>query len=115
MQGQDWKNSPTLILPMLYDVQTNLTQLAERREGPQSMAMAAVSMQLRRFANEFQQQQQVSGQTECSIFPAVRDLLMNLMMQNEPPVPPPQNPMQSPVSHPFLSKFANKKIDNFYF
>ncbi|XP_063699988.1 mediator of RNA polymerase II transcription subunit 14 [Culicoides brevitarsis] len=94
MQGQDWKNTPTLILPMLYDVQTNLTQLVERREGPMSMPMQAVSMKLRSFATEFQQQQ-MAGQNECSIFPAIRDLMMNLMPQNDQP--PPQNPMQSPM------------------
>lgn len=95
MPGQDWKNTPTLILPMVYDGQSNITQLAERRDAALSMAMTAVSMQLRRFSNEF-------GPTgECSIFPAVRDLLINLVTQNEPqpPQPPSQSgQMQSPVS-----------------
>lgn len=74
---------------MVYDIQSNITQLAERRDASSPLAMQAISMKLRQFANEFQQQQQVSGLSECSIFPAVRDMLMNLSTPED--IPPPKD------------------------
>lgn len=77
--GMEWRDT-SLVLPMVYDVKSNITQLAERREQTgvnQSPAMNAVSVLLRRFA-EF------GNVNECTIFPAVRDLLMNLQWSNEP-------------------------------
>lgn len=82
------KDCVSLVLPMVFDVSSNITQLAERRETggfTQSMSTAAVSNMLRRFA-EYSAHQN----NECSIFPAVRDLLMNLTLPNEPQ-PPPQS------------------------
>lgn len=75
---------------MVYDVNTNITQLAERREphGIQSLATNAVSMSLRRFA------EYPSQIGECSIFPAVRDLLMNLTLPTDPPVQQQQQQLQ---------------------
>lgn len=75
----EWRDT-SLVLPMVYDVSSNITQLAERREQTgviQSPAMNAVSVLLRRFA-EF------ANLNECTIFPAVRDLLMNLQLSNDP-------------------------------
>lgn len=82
MPNIDPKDLPSLILPIVYDVSSNITQLAERSGAGgfiQSSSMVAVSNMLRRFA-EYSSHQS----NECSIFPAVRDLLMNLM-PNEPP------------------------------
>lgn len=73
--------TPSLVLPFVYDVTTNLTQLAERRDlTPTASGMTAVSMQLKRFA------EYGANQSECSLFPAVRDLLVNFTLPSEPPV-----------------------------
>lgn len=73
----DWKDSPSLVLPMVYDVSSNITQIAERRDPVQSIATSAASHQLRRFA------EYPTHHGECSLFPAVRDLIMNLTLPNE--------------------------------
>ena len=72
--------TPSLVLPLVYDVSTNLTQLAEKRDPSPASAMAAASLQLKRFA------EYGANQSECSLFPAVRDLLANLTLPSEPPV-----------------------------
>lgn len=91
MPGMEWKDSASIVLPMVYDVSTNMTQMAERRETGgfiQSISTAAVSNMLRRFADYS------AHHGECSIFPAVRDLLMNLTLPNEPQPPPQQQQQQ---------------------
>lgn len=65
---------------MVYDVSTNLTQLAEKRDPGPASATAAASLQLKRFA------EYGANPAECSLFPAVRDLLANLTLPSEPPV-----------------------------
>ncbi|XP_012256588.1 mediator of RNA polymerase II transcription subunit 14 isoform X2 [Athalia rosae] len=74
--------TPSLVLPLVYDVSSNLTQLAEKRDPGPASATAAASLQLKRFA-EFG-----ANPSECSLFPAVRDLLANLTLPSEPPVMP---------------------------
>lgn len=71
---------------MVYDLNTNITQLAEKREQVQSPAVIAASALLRRFSEYGAQH------VQCSLFPAVRDLLTNLQIPND--VPPPNQ-----VSH----------------
>ncbi|KAJ4436558.1 hypothetical protein ANN_16590 [Periplaneta americana] len=71
--------APSLVLPLVYDVSTNLTQLAEKRDPGPASATTAASHQLKRFA-EFG-----VSHSECSLFPAVRDLLANLILPSEPP------------------------------
>lgn len=88
--GIDWKDA-SIILPFVYDLSTNLTQLAERREP--SIAATAASLKLRAYA-EFCSVNQI---TETSLFPAIRDLLTNLTLPNEPQ-PPPTQPV--PQQHP---------------
>ncbi|XP_066584073.1 mediator of RNA polymerase II transcription subunit 14 isoform X2 [Prorops nasuta] len=70
---------PSLVLPLVYDVSTNLTQLAEKRDPSPASATAAASLLLKRFA-------EYANPSECSLFPAVRDLLANLTLPSEPPV-----------------------------
>ncbi|KYN27989.1 Mediator of RNA polymerase II transcription subunit 14 [Trachymyrmex cornetzi] len=73
--------TPSLVLPFVHDVNTNITQLADRRDlTPPPSAIAAASMQLKRFA------EYGANQSECSLFPAVRDLLANFTLPSEPPV-----------------------------
>ncbi|XP_065361680.1 mediator of RNA polymerase II transcription subunit 14 [Calliphora vicina] len=87
--GKEWKDSPSLVLPMVYDLSSNLTQLAEKREQVQSPAALAASTLLRRFSEYGVQHGQ------CSLFPAVRDLLTNLQLPND--VPPPNQAIGPPV------------------
>lgn len=70
----------TLILPLIYDVNTNHTQWAEKRETGTVPGMAAASTLLKHFA-------QFQPNTDCSIFPALRELLMNLVLPSEPQQP----------------------------
>lgn len=70
----------SLVLPLVYDVTTNLTQLAEKREPGPASATTAASLQLKRFA-EFGGG---GGGEVCSLFPAVRDLLANLTLPSDP-------------------------------
>ncbi|XP_008554086.1 mediator of RNA polymerase II transcription subunit 14 [Microplitis demolitor] len=72
---------PSLVLPLVYDISTNITQLAEKRDPGPASATAAASMQLKRFA-------EYANPSECSLFPAIRDLLTNLTLPSEPPVIP---------------------------
>ncbi|XP_034941406.1 mediator of RNA polymerase II transcription subunit 14 [Chelonus insularis] len=71
---------PSLVLPLVYDVTTNITQLAERRDPGPATVSSAASMQLKRFS------EYGINPSECSLFPAVRDLLANLTSPSEPPV-----------------------------
>ncbi|XP_050349696.1 mediator of RNA polymerase II transcription subunit 14 [Nymphalis io] len=74
-----------LVLPLVYDVQSNAMQIAERRDAQQPH-LNAVNLQLKRFA-EFNQ-----GHGECILWPAVRDLLINFTLPQEAPqapAPPP--------------------------
>ncbi|XP_044010712.1 mediator of RNA polymerase II transcription subunit 14 isoform X2 [Aphidius gifuensis] len=88
---------PSLILPLVYDVSTNLTQLAEKRDPGPATATAAASIQLKRFADY----SNIHG--ECSLYPAVRDLLQHLTLPSEPPASPapgqitPTQQVQSPA------------------
>lgn len=75
---------PSLVLPIVYDVSTNLTQLAEKRDPGPASAITAASHQLKRYA-EFS-----LNMNECSLFPAVRDLLANLVLPSEPQIQPQQ-------------------------
>ncbi|XP_050538100.1 mediator of RNA polymerase II transcription subunit 14 [Daktulosphaira vitifoliae] len=77
---------PSLVLPLVYDTATNLTQLAEKRDGGPASAISAASLHLKRFA-EF-----ALNHNECSIFPAVRDLMTNFVLPSEP------QPQMSPAS-----------------
>lgn len=79
---------PSLVLPLVFDITTNITQLAEKRDPGPFPAMNAASQLLKHFA-QFQ-----TSQLECSIFPAVRELLMNLVLPSEPPQ---QSPAGGPV------------------
>jgi mediator of RNA polymerase II transcription subunit 14 len=57
---------------------SNSTQLAEKREQAQPMSMSVVGHHLRRFIDFFVQQH-----TECSFYPALRDLAANFTLPNE--------------------------------
>lgn len=76
MPGMEWKDSVTLVLPLVHVVTKNLTQLVSR-ENVQSPIVHAVNEHLKRFA------EYTAHSGECSLFPAVRDLLMNFILPNE--------------------------------
>lgn len=92
--------APSLVLPLVYDVSTNLTQLAEKRDPGPASATTAASLQLKRFA-EFG-----VSHNECSLFPAVRDLLCTLSLPSESqaqvassPAPPTMQPSPAMQMH----------------
>ncbi|TDG47352.1 hypothetical protein AWZ03_006211 [Drosophila navojoa] len=87
--GKDWKDSPSLVLPIVHDIAANLTQVAEKREQVQPPLMAAASTLLRGFADYGVQQ------NRCSLFPAVTELLTNLAVDQ--PAPPPNQAIGAPV------------------
>jgi mediator of RNA polymerase II transcription subunit 14 len=64
----------SVVLPLVYDVSTNMTQLAEKRDAGPASATAAASLQLKRFM------ECSGGVMESSLYPAVRDLLSNLSL-----------------------------------
>lgn len=76
---------PSLVIPMVYDVNANITQLAERRDATGTITSSATntaSLLLRRFAELHKANAAVSG--ECTIFPAIRELLTNYVMPMDP-------------------------------
>lgn len=88
----------SLVLPILYDINNNVTQLAEKRDLQSSLVLATVSNHLKKFA-EFNQQQ-----TECTLFPAIRDLLMSLVLPTDPPMPEQQQqPQQMMGQNPMMN------------
>lgn len=75
-----WKDTTTLVLPLVHVTNSNITQLVERREQPTSPIVIAASEQLRRFS-EYSVQAAHTG--ECLLFAAVRDLLTNFTLPTE--------------------------------
>jgi len=81
----------SVVIPLVYDCNGNVTQLAERRDaasnnGPSSGSPLAqtAGLMLKRFTEYGQSFALSPG--DCSIFPAIRDLLTNLTLPNEPQV-----------------------------
>ncbi|XP_003426298.1 mediator of RNA polymerase II transcription subunit 14 [Nasonia vitripennis] len=73
VQCREEEEPPSLILPLVYDTRNNVTLLANERDP----AMAAVLVQLKRFA------EYGSNSPECTLFSAVRNLLINLTLPSE--------------------------------
>lgn len=97
MPGIEWKDSMTLVLPVVHVVTKNVTQLACRENVP---ILHAANEHMKRFA-EYN-----LHNTECSLFPVVRDLLMNFILPNEIPsaltnqmVSSPMGASPSPLMH----------------
>lgn len=78
--GQYPTDSTSLVLPLIYDTTSNVTQLAEKRDSGPASAITTASMLLKRFLDCTG-----SMHTECSLYPAVRELLGNLILPSEPP------------------------------
>lgn len=83
---------PSLVLPFIYDISSNITQLADKNAA--SVPGVVVASQLLKQFMQFQ-----SNMTECSIFPAIRELLFNLVLPTDPQQPNTVVPqqMQSPA------------------
>ncbi|XP_059480317.1 mediator of RNA polymerase II transcription subunit 14 isoform X2 [Neocloeon triangulifer] len=81
---------PSMILPLVYDLHTNITQLAQKQDQNQvhPPAFAAANLQMKRFADYHAN----ANLDQCSVFPALRDLMANLVLPNEPP------PMMAPMA-----------------
>ncbi|XP_041355183.1 mediator of RNA polymerase II transcription subunit 14-like isoform X2 [Gigantopelta aegis] len=74
------KEPQSIHIPLLYDIQANnISQVEPRAPVPQQQHMqtpvqSAVTMMLKRFTDTYQ------NHTECAIFPAVRELMANLVI-----------------------------------
>lgn len=90
MPNMKWEDCPCFVLPFLYDVQANTLCIAEKKEQHSNVATSVANIQLRRFV-------ECGGVSynECSLFPAIRDILANFAMPNEPQPP---IPIQNQVS-----------------
>lgn len=91
LQCREGEDPPLVILPLLYEIRTNGISLyvSERDATP---IMVAASNQLKRF-NEY-----AASSAECSIFTAVRGLLMNLALPTD--TPQQMNPVGQPMPNP---------------
>ncbi|XP_065213759.1 mediator of RNA polymerase II transcription subunit 14-like isoform X2 [Planococcus citri] len=69
---------PFLMLPVLYDTQNNTTQLAEKKDDLATSNLAYARAHIKRFS-EYNTQH-----NECSLFPTIRDFLMNFALPSEP-------------------------------
>lgn len=70
---------PSIVLPILYDVANNVTQIAEKRDVNSPPSLSLATIHIKRFS-EFGM-----SHNECSIFPVIRDLLMNFTLPTEQP------------------------------
>lgn len=98
MQYPSGVELPSLVLPLVYDISTNLTQLAEKRDAGPAPAMTAASQLLKHFA-QFQ-----STHSECSLFPAVRELLVNLVLPSEQQQPSPGAAVVQQIQSPVMQR-----------
>lgn len=73
---------PSIVLPLIYDIGANVTQLAEKQAGTVP-AMTAASQLLKQFS------QFPPNMNECTVFPSIRELLLNLTLPSEPQQPSP--------------------------
>ena len=72
------QEAQTIIVPILHDLNNNSTQMTSQatdQKGP-TTTTTAINKVLRSFAEMTQMKQQ----GECSIYPAVRELLTNLVV-----------------------------------
>jgi mediator of RNA polymerase II transcription subunit 14 len=74
--GAPATSSDTFVIPILYTTDMNVTQMMIDQKSPVSLSPTAhaVNTLLKRF------HEVNAKQTECSIYPAVRELLTNLVV-----------------------------------
>lgn len=72
-------DAPFLVLPIVYDTQNNVTQIADKKDLPNANILSHASLHAKRFADYNM------SHTECSLFPTIRDFLMNFSLPSEPP------------------------------
>ena len=65
----------TIIVPILHDQNSNSTQMTDQKGPGQGVAPATVNKTLLSFA-----EMNPMKQRECSVFPAIRELLTNLVV-----------------------------------
>jgi len=70
---------PFVVAPLIHEMGTNVTQLAEKRVGPVSPDFAALAQHLKRFSDFTQP----NLGTECSLFPAVQEIMSNFVVPPE--------------------------------
>jgi len=86
-----------IVAPLVHDIGTNCTQLAEKRNGPVPMDCAALSHHIKRFTDfTFP-----SLGMDCSLFPTLQDVLANFTL-------PPSNMNEAPTQNNPLVRKENK-------
>ncbi|ERL93945.1 mediator of RNA polymerase II transcription subunit 14 [Dendroctonus ponderosae] len=88
---------PSIVLPLIYDIAGNITQLAEKRDIGSPPAMTAAGQVLRHFC------QMQAGTVECTVYPALREILMNLTFPSDPQQPSPQQGGVQQIQSPAMS------------
>lgn len=96
---QPLQQHPIVVLPIIYDIGNQITQLVDRRDlNTPGIIMQAANIQLRKFLEK-----RGVSTSESSLYAAIHDLLSNLSLQipgQQGPMPggPPfmQGPMQGP-------------------
>lgn len=95
---QPIQQHPIVVLPIIYDIGNQITQLVDRRDlNTPAIIMSEANSQLRRFL-----EQRGVPTAESSLYAAIHDLLSNLSLQlpgqQAPPMPgPPMSFMQGNV------------------
>lgn len=106
--GKDWKDSTSLVLPMIFDSANNRTQLAEKRES--TATCPTVTLHINKFMEFFQAQ---NANNELSLYPCVLDLLKNFVLPNEQQ--PPQMGPQQQVGPVMVGQVSFKSVCVFIF
>jgi mediator of RNA polymerase II transcription subunit 14 len=74
--GQQAPEPQSITIPLLYNIQDNTITLVEKGPTVPNASLQHVSQHLKRFMERFH------SSADCAIYPAVRELLMNLVMPN---------------------------------
>jgi hypothetical protein len=86
------QNHPTIVLPIIYDIANQMTQIADKRDGTTSGSILQTAMVLLKNSLE----RRGMPTTESSLVAAIQDLLINLPYPGQNPGPNQMqgNPMQ---------------------
>jgi len=70
----------SISVPVYHEISSNQTNYLQSQGQPPSPFAVAVAQHLQRFNEQFRSSQQMGPASECSLFPAVKDLLLNLIL-----------------------------------
>jgi hypothetical protein len=84
-ESESMERLPFIVAPLIHEMGTNVTQLAEKRVGPVPPEFAALAQHLKRFGDFTQP----SLGTDCSLFPAVQEIIANFVLPPDGGLPMP--------------------------